>query len=499
MRMEAIQAPTYPPDRMDVQVNPSTPPVGEPVGTYEYEDADRQLLFQVRRFEYTDEDGKCRKTFRQSRPDGNGGWYSNVPPELRTIYNLPAVVNAEIVLVCEGEKDCDTATSQGFVATCNPMGAGKWEDRYSEFLRSKDVVIIPDADDPGEKHGMQVLASVRTRARSVKLLRLPFGKDLSEWIQQGGTADELRNLIKTTSVDDLAVPATQEAPDTIFAQTDFGNAERFVREYGYSAKYCHAVKKWYLWDGVRWIVDDTGEIYRLAKRTVRRIPGEAIKAAKDEEWRPVLRHALRSESASRVSAMLHLAQNESGIPLRLSEVDRDPMLLNVQNGIIDLRTCQLEDHKRGDLITKLAPVVYDANAECSLWMRFLNDITAGDAGLMAYLQRAIGYTLSGNTDEHVLFLLYGTGANGKSTFLEVLRYVMGDYAQTADFNSFIASQGSSAARNDLAKLHGARLVTATESEDGMRLAESVVKQITGGDTITARFLYKRIFRVQTSI
>jgi putative DNA primase/helicase len=132
---------------------------------------------------------------------------------------------------------------------------------------------------------------------------------------------------------------------------------------------------------------------------------------------------------------------------------------------------------------------------CPTWLKFLDTITGHSFELSMYLQRCAGYSLTGDTSEHALFLLYGTGANGKSTFLEVLRFVLGDYAQSADFQSLMVSQGQSV-RNDLAKLNGARFVTATESEDGKRMAENVVKQLTGGDTITTRFLYQDYFEFE---
>jgi P4 family phage/plasmid primase-like protien len=144
------------------------------------------------------------------------------------------------------------------------------------------------------------------------------------------------------------------------------------------------------------------------------------------------------------------------------------------------------------LIGKIAPVNYDRDAKCPGWLNFLDTVADGNKELAAYLQRCIGYSLTGETIEHALFLLHGTGANGKSTFLEVLRHVFGEYAQTADFSSFLLSKGQPI-RNDLAKLNGARFVTATESEDGKRMAESVIKQLTGGDNVTARFLYSEHF------
>jgi putative DNA primase/helicase len=193
--------------------------------------------------------------------------------------------------------------------------------------------------------------------------------------------------------------------------------------------------------------------------------------------------------------MVNLAQSESSIPIRLTDFDADPMLFNVQNGTIDLRKGELRKHRREDLISKISPVTYNPQASAPLWDSFIKRITNGSEGLAKYLARTVGYSLTGETIEHALFLLYGTGANGKSTFLEGLRYVMGDYATTADFGAFLASKGQGI-RNDIARLKGARFVTATESEAGKRMAESLVKQLTGGDQVSARFLYGEFFEFQ---
>lgn len=190
--------------------------------------------------------------------------------------------------------------------------------------------------------------------------------------------------------------------------------------------------------------------------------------------------------------MVSVARWQEGVPINLTDFDRDPMLFNCLNGTIDLRTGAPREHCRQEFISKIAPVEYDPKAECPNWLKFLDIITNSKAEMPPYLQRCVGYTLTGQTGEHVLFLLHGTGANGKSTFLETLRWVLGDYSQTADFSSFLASNGQPV-RNDLAKLNGARFVTASESDGGKRLDETVIKQLTGGDSITARFLYSEHF------
>jgi P4 family phage/plasmid primase-like protien len=274
--------------------------------------------------------------------------------------------------------------------------------------------------------------------------------------------------------------------------TDLGNAKRFVKACGIDIRYCFHTKKWYVWTGRRWAADDKGIIFKKAKRVVQSILAEAAEIQDPEVRKAFIRHERVSESDSRIKAMVSLTQSEGEIPVRLKDFDANPNLLNTVGGTIDLFTGKLATHRRSDMLTKMSPVAYDSGAQCPTWGLFLNQVTAGDKALQDYLQRCVGYSLTGETKEHALFLLYGKGANGKSTFLEVVRHVIGDYAQTADFGSFMVSKNQTV-RNDLAKLNGARLVTATESESGKRMSEAVVKQLTGGDTVTARFLYSEHF------
>jgi putative DNA primase/helicase len=171
------------------------------------------------------------------------------------------------------------------------------------------------------------------------------------------------------------------------------------------------------------------------------------------------------------------------------------LLLNVENGTLNLRTGELEKHKKEDYITRLAQVTYDPKATAPTWDRFLNEIMQENAALVEFLRRGIGYAATGSTEEQCLFILYGTGANGKSTFLNTLKALLGDYSQQTPTDSLLVKRDG-AIPNDLARLKGARLVTAIEAEDGKRLAESLVKQLTGGDTITARFLRQEFFEFE---
>ena len=167
-------------------------------------------------------------------------------------------------------------------------------------------------------------------------------------------------------------------------------------------------------------------------------------------------------------------------------------MLNVTNGTLDLNTGELREHRREDLITKLAPVNYDPKATCPIWEKFLDRIMDGNQNLIRYLQKAVGYALTGSIKEQCLFFLYGLGANGKSTFLNIIREMMGDYAKQTTSETFMVKRGDHIPC-DIADLKGARFVAAAEVENGRRLAEVLVKQITGGDRVKARFLYGQLF------
>lgn len=288
------------------------------------------------------------------------------------------------------------------------------------------------------------------------------------------------------------------APDTVAPiargvrqYTDLGNAERLVTQHGTDLRYCHPLGAWFVWDGRRWNTDNTGEVMRRAKDTVRAMYGEAALLDQSDERQALVKHAQRSEEARRLRAMIDLATSEPGIPVTVDELDTDPHLFAAANGTVDLRTGKLRDHDRADLITKLSPVEYDPEAGCARWLSFLEGIgLTGDLG--AYVRRLAGYSLTGLSTEQILAILYGTGANGKTTLLEGVRHVAGDYgAQTATDTLMDRAQGT--IPNDLARLRGARFVSAVETDEGRRLAEGTVKRITGGDAIAARFLNREWF------
>ena len=274
--------------------------------------------------------------------------------------------------------------------------------------------------------------------------------------------------------------------------SDLGNARRLIARHGTDLRYCQVWGRWLVWDGTRWATDETGEVMRRAKDTVASIYVEAARTPDDDRRKAVAKHALRSESAQRLRAMVTLAESEPQVVARPDDFDCDLWLFNVLNGTLDLRTGELLPHQRDHLIMKQAPLIYDPEATCPLWDAFLERIMDGNEALIGFLQRAVGYALTGDTSEQCLFILYGTGANGKTTFLQTISAMMGDYAQQTPTETLLIKRGDNIP-NDVARLRGSRLVTAVEAEEGRRLAESLVKQMTGGDKLAARFLHAEWF------
>jgi len=266
--------------------------------------------------------------------------------------------------------------------------------------------------------------------------------------------------------------------------TDLGNSQCLVLLHGSRIRYCYPRNTWYIWDGTRWKADDTGRIYALAKSTVHTMYHRA-QSAEAEIEEGAARHAIKSEAKRALDAMVQLARSEEGIPVLPTELDADPWLLNLQNGVLNLRTGELSKHDKKDLITKLAPITYDAGATCPLWEKFLDRVLDGNDCLIEYLRRAVGYTLTGDTSEHVLFFLFGTGANGKTTFLHTLQTIFGDYSCQADPDLLLHTYNSQHPTN-IARLEKVRLTVCMEVGEGRSMRTSLMKQLTGGDKRTAR-------------
>jgi putative DNA primase/helicase len=277
-----------------------------------------------------------------------------------------------------------------------------------------------------------------------------------------------------------------------FNQTDIGNAERLVYRFGDKIRYCHLWKKWLIWDERRWCPDETTYIKELAKKTVRSIYQEAKDNEDDSKRQSLAKHAVASESESRIRAMVSLAQSDTSVAISPDDFDQDKFLFNCLSGTINLKTGNISPHRKEDYITKIAKVYFDPTARCPQWQNFLNRIMDNNKNLIEFLKRAVGYSLTGDISEQCLFIFFGSGANGKSTFLNTINMITGDYGQQTTTETLHVKKPG-AISNDLARLKDARFVTASEAESGQQFAESLIKQMTGEVMISARFLYQELF------
>lgn len=303
----------------------------------------------------------------------------------------------------------------------------------------------------------------------------------------GDIASVEAKMVEATSTSKSSPAAVQ------FNLTDAGNGERFAAQHGDKMRYCWEWGKWLFYDGKRWSLQYGTEMaIRYAVKTARTIEKDlnnpGLKARGDiERW------ANQSEGRHRIAAMLNAAQSFQPIAAHAEQFDKDLWLLNCANKTVDLRTGEIRSHNPKDMITKLSPVEYKPNATLALWDSFLKTVTQGDATLCEFLQTAIGYSATGDTCEEYLFFIHGPTASGKSTFLEAIKATLGDYSKTADFEVFLKRKHVGGVRNDIARLCGARMVISIEVDEGKQLAESLVKTLSGLDTVSARFLYKEFF------
>lgn len=279
---------------------------------------------------------------------------------------------------------------------------------------------------------------------------------------------------------------------------DMGNAERFVDLFGENVRYCYTEKKWYFYNSMRWSVDNLGVILRMADKCVEAMKAEAkLYLQADEESggdmaKAFEKHMKSSRSNKSKKAMLN--EIEHHLPILPIQMDRYKMALNTPSGIINLKNGDVKAHNPEYYFTKITSVDCAEAADCPRWLAFLDDIFADDKDLIRYIQKAVGYSLTGSTAEQCAFFLYGTGRNGKSTFIDVIRDVFGDYAANIQPETImVKSSQSNAINSDIARLKGARLVTSVEPNEGVRLNEGLLKQLTGDDTVTARKLYSEEF------
>lgn len=280
-----------------------------------------------------------------------------------------------------------------------------------------------------------------------------------------------------------------------YSYDDTGNAERFVDLHGDILRYSYVRKNWYFYDGKIWVVDQEGKIKTLADKVIEKMKREKVFVAEgvdEEEAKKAFQKHIKATRNHKGKTNM-IKESEHLTPARPQLFDADLYLLNVQNGYLNLKTGQFHEHDKDKFFTKISNVEYTDKADCPMWKDFLEVIFDNNKELIKYMQRAVGYSLCGSTEEQMMFILFGNGRNGKSVFLDIITELFGTYATNIQPHALMVKQQSGNANPEIAKLAGARLVTTTEPSDGMRFDEGLVKQLTGGDKVTARFLHENEF------
>jgi len=436
-------------------------------------------------------------------------------PAIPTLYHLDEVAQAGAVFLTEGEKCADALRDlllnhgvlKGRAVTTAPFGAGNWKNEYSSYLQGKSLFIFPDNDDQGWKHAAKVAASASPFAESIKIVRVPGekGSDIADFILAGNGISEWLEIVEAAELAKDVDFASEQAKwksfkDTTGDLTDTGNGNWFVNLFGDQVRYDHLNKNWLIWADHWWKADLDGEIDRLIRKSIDQHQRHAETLENKEHQKKLWAWCQKSRSRDRQNAAKQIISTMVPIATHTGHGwNEDPWLLAVGNGIVDLHIGQLRAGKPEDKITIHTDTIFDPNAACPKWEQFLKEIFKGDSELISYIARAVGYSITGLTNEQVFFVQYGEGSNGKSLFDEVLEVVLGGYAYTCNDGTFEYQ------KNDkpfsLIKLQGKRFVKCSEVNKKARFNEQRIKTVAGGGTLTDRTLYSDFvtFTVQAKL
>ncbi len=488
----------------------------EIVATYDYRDGVGNLVYQTVRMH--------PKDFRQRRadPDKPGSWLWNMKGVSPLPYRLPellvAIERDEVIFIVEGEKDVLNLVSLGLPATCNHGGAGKWKEEHSKwFPEGASVVILPDNDDPGRDHATKVARQLSKQGCKIKVMELPGlppKGDVSDWLDAGGIKEELLQLVaEAPKWEPGELPAAdssskrkkselQQLLETLhphrnerYARTDIGNGNLYADCFKNVARYEPDRKKWYIFDGKRWRPDSGSlQIMQMCKRLADELMIFTLSIRDEEERQHYIDFAAKWQRRSYRETILKDAASVH--PVNQEMFDSDPYIFNCQNGTLNLRNGEFHDHRPEDMLTKIAGVNYKPGVRSPRWERFINEVMLGDRERAEFLQKCLGYTLSGDTRFECFFILFGPSSrNGKGTCMETFMKLIGDYGRTATPETIAQKQhaNSRGPSEDIASLAGARFVNISEPDKRLVLSAALVKTLTGNDKIRCRFLNENGF------
>lgn len=482
---------------------PPEPRRGVLEARHEYRLPSGDLVGVIQRIRLTD----GSKSFAQWRWSAAGEWVPRSMPEPRPLYGLQALAARprDPVLIVEGERCADEAARvlPRYVVITWPGGSKAWKRANWQVLADRaQVDIWPDADEPGRKAaGGIALALFEAGIKHIRIVDptgQPEGWDIADALSEGWTGDAClawaRERIRPFEAPKLDKPVKKDGPEIpqrgLIQGTDMAFARRFHARHGAHLRFIME-RGWAIWNGQRWREDPKEVLVSaLAKESSESLLDEVREAPDRNEAFKTAKVALQKRS---IQSLIWLARSEPGVPAKISQFDSEPMILNVANGMVDLTTGKLLPHDKGAMCSLIAGTHHDPEAQCSRWRQFIGEIMREDVQLMDYLQALCGYLLTGATTEHCLAFLHGaTGRNGKSRFIETMRAVLGEYAVVSS-PEIIMSRNYGGIPNDIARLRGARAVFMNETKRGSRFDEQKLKDLTGGDTLNARFLREEFF------
>ncbi len=466
---------------------------------YDYQDAAGALLYQAVRYY---KDGE--KKFSCQKPNGSGGWIKNIKGVSIVPYNLPAVQKAiregENIFIVEGEKDADRLGRMGYVATCNHGGAEKWRKAHADRLVGAKVVISGDYDEPGQRHVEQVRASLQGVAESVKILDLGYpiaekhGQDISNWLDGHGQ-DEFKELIEKEQ--ELKKSKTIPIIESEKPVKDYGHASVLSEYFIDRFRWAPYRGKWREWVDTVWEFVEENRVAKIASDTLRAIYATQLISSGDKDDINSLIKLIRETCIyARIMGALSFLKGWDGILTRTEEWDREPWLLNVQNGVVNLKSMKLEEHSPKRLLTKIASCEYQPEAESELWNAHI-ELFLPNGNIRREAQRNLGLALIGTGIDEILPIWYGAGQNGKSTTALMLRKVLGDYIAEAAPGLLLQTKYERHP-TEIAELDGKRLVFSSEIGRGKKLDEELVKRLTGGDVKRGRFMRQDFFDIEQS-
>ncbi|WNN93994.1 DNA primase/helicase [Arthrobacter phage Nitro] len=428
---------------------------------------------------------------------------------------FPGSAGFEEILVTEGPGDALTASAALGFDTLGIRGAGLAANPtvisdLVAMIGDRPVVLAGDGDPAGRRFTAQLAEALVAHEIPVKVLDLPDGMDLTDWRGKNPErfyAEAHRAIAKAEPVKSRTA-ALLAWDEERYSLTDLGGA-RYLRDYveslGSGIRYSEEVGFFLLEDGV-WrkderqgvrthaqsVADLVRNLAREASNAVAGTEEEGVSARDKKRAARLNRYAAHVQTSRGIDAMLRELQAVQGVPASVADFDQHPDLLACRNGVVDLRTGVLRPHDPALLLTRRVEFDYDPEAKAPRWEAFLEEVFPKYKDLPAYMQRLVGYGITGHTTEQCFAVLWGTGANGKSVYTDTLTEVFRELTTTTPFSTF-EDRASGGIPNDLAALKGARLVMAAEGEQGRPMAESVLKRVTGRDLIAARFMRKEFF------